>query len=218
MKILLLEDDFVLNDLINDELTKNNYEIESVYHGEEALKKVRKEKYDIYLFDINVPGIKGSELLKIIRKENNNTPTIFITSLNDTKDMVNAFEIGCDDYIKKPFEMEELLVRLKNVKRLHKIEIEQIKLMKNLIYKRKENTMEKNGIKYELTKKECEFIDYFIRKKGIVLSFNELCMNVWRYDDRPTESTIRTYVKNLRKKFGEDLFITVKGSGYKINI
>jgi len=217
MKILFLEDDSILNDLVSDELISKGFEVISTFDGEETLKKIKQEKFDLYLFDINVPKIKGTDLLQKIRKEENYTPTIFVTSLNDNEDVIKGFKIGCDDYIKKPFNMEELIVRISNIQRLYKIGFNSIQLPNNLIFNSINCSITKNGTEYILTKKEKDFLEYFIKNKNKVISFNELCMNVWRYDDRPTETTIRTYVKNFRKKFGEDFFITIKGVGYKLN-
>ncbi len=112
MKILLLEDDIFLGDLVQEHLQERGYRVVLSSDGEDAYERIRQEHFDILLLDINVPGIKGSELLRLLREQKINTPTIFITSLNTAKDVKEGFAIGADDYIKKPFEFEELIANL----------------------------------------------------------------------------------------------------------
>ena len=136
MKILLLEDDLALSDIILEYLQDNQNEVDLVYDGEEALSKAYENHYDLYLFDVNVPAIKGFDLLKMLREERDNTPTVFITSLNDIEDVSEGFSSGADDYIKKPFELAELLIRLNNIhKRTYtQSRTEQIKISSNLLF------------------------------------------------------------------------------------
>ena len=117
MKILLLEDDIGLADIMSEYLQDNDFELDLVYDGEEALDSAYETQYDLYIFDVNVPAIKGFDLLKILRDNGDATPTIFVTSLNDIDDVSKGFESGADDYLKKPFELAELLLRIKNIQK-----------------------------------------------------------------------------------------------------
>ena len=115
MNILLLEDDTILSEIITEHLSEEGYIVVSVYDGEEAYDKIVSARYDLLLFDVNVPSINGFELLKLLKEQQINIPTIFITSLNSGNDLKKGFEIGCDDYLKKPFELVELDVRINHL-------------------------------------------------------------------------------------------------------
>ena len=121
MKILLLEDDLILNEIIEEHLLSQNYEVSAVYTGLEAQDLLYSQKFDLLLLDVNVPILNGFELLKELRQKEIYTPAIFLTSLNQVSDIEEGFKSGCDDYIKKPFELKELDIRINNIKRLFNI-------------------------------------------------------------------------------------------------
>jgi DNA-binding response OmpR family regulator len=218
MKILLLEDDEILNELISSFLIKKDYEVESLYDGEEAEEVLYTKNFDLLLLDVNVPTLSGFELLKNLRQNGINTPAIFITSLNDTVDLKEGFLSGCDDYIKKPFEFEELDLRIENIKRLYKIETNHIeKISQDVSYSFSDSLISKNDEKFSLSKKESKVFEYFLKNKNRIISSDELSLNVWAYEDKPSDSTIRTYIKNFRKILGEESITTIKGVGYRFN-
>ena len=218
MKILLLEDDLILNEIIEEHLNSQNHETTTVYDGYEAQDLIYSDTYDLLILDVNVPNINGFEILKNLRKQNINTPAIFITSLNMAEDMQKGFESGCDDYIKKPFELKELDLRINNIKRLFKIE------PKEIYYIDEKNSFDtqnlliiKENEKINLSKKECEVLLYLIKNSTKTVSIEELTLNIWPYDETPNSSTIRTYIKNLRKIIGEEKILNIRGVGYKFN-
>lgn len=131
MKILLLEDDLILNEILEEHLIKQKHQITTTFSSNEAIKELYSETFDLLLLDVNVPDLNGFELLKELRDNNILTPTIFITSLNMVEDMQKGFDSGCDDYIKKPFELKELDIRINNIKRLFNIDIKIIKIDEN---------------------------------------------------------------------------------------
>ena len=167
MKILFLEDDILLNEIIQEHLENEGYSVKSTFTGYEAEELIYSEKFDLFLFYVNVPGITGFELLKNARQNDIKTPTIFLTSLNMVDDIEKGFVSGCDDYVKKPIELKELDIRINNYKK--------------------------------------------------VVSIEELSINVWSYEDSPNPSTVRTYIKNLRKILGEKFITNIRGVGYKFN-
>ena len=218
MKILLLEDDEILNEVISSFLVKKGYKVCVTYDGEEAEDALYKNSFDLLLLDVNVPSINGFELLKNLRANNINTPAIFLTSLNETQDLKEGFLSGCDDYIKKPFEFEELDLRIENIKRLYKIESLHVdKISHNISYDFDSYTLHVKNENYTLSKKESKVLEYFLKNKHRTISIEELGLNVWSYEDRPTDSTIRTYIKNLRKLLEKDMITTIKGVGYHFN-
>jgi len=213
-----MEDDEILNDVIRIQLESKGYEVNSVYDGDEAEAAICESNFDLLLLDVNVPSINGFELLTSLRASSINTPAIFITSLNDTEDLKEGFSSGCDDYIKKPFEFKELELRIENIKRLYKLDLNHIvEISLNTTYDFNTATIIKENEKYSLSKKELKVFEYFLKNKKRIISMEELSLNVWTYDDRPNDSTIRTYIKNFRKILSSDIITTIKGVGYLFN-
>lgn len=216
MKILLLEDDLMLSEVIVEHL--EDYEVKAVYDGVEAEDVLYEERFDLLLLDVNVPLLNGFELLKNLRESGNNTPAIFITSMNTSKDVLEGFELGANDYLKKPFEMIELKARIDNIKRQFKIdESDVFKISNECTYDFSRYLLEVKGEKIKISKKEGEFLAYFLKHRGKVISSDELMVNVWSYDTAPSSATLRTYIKTLRKHLGEGCIATLRGVGYVFN-
>jgi len=217
MKILLLEDDAILSEIIEEFLIELGYDVVVCFDGKEAEDIIYANRFDLFLFDINVPYLNGIELLKNLRKVDNNTPTIFITSLNASTDLENGFNAGGDDYIKKPFELKELELRINNIKRMYKLDDKILIITEHISLDTQTNTINKNNQLIQIPKKEVGILKYFIQNKTKVISIDEITSNVWSYEDSPSNATIRTYIKNLRKILGSELIINIKGLGYKFN-
>ena len=218
MDILLLEDDVILNELIEEYLLELSYNVDVCFDGYEAQDKAYSKQYDLLILDANVPNMSGFEFLKLLREDKNNTPAIFITSLHTPKDMQEGFECGADDYIKKPFELEELGLRINNIKRLYNIETSGILKISNTIqFDIKNNNIIKNNNKIHISKKESMVLNYLINNHAKVVSIEELCANIWDYDNAPSDATIRTYIKNIRANIGEQFITNIKGVGYSFN-
>ena len=217
MKILLLEDDILLNEIMEEHLQNKGYEVVSVYSGDKAEELIYSQKFDLFLFDVNVPVINGFDLLKSARKNDIKTPAIFLTSLNMVDDIEKGFDSGCDDYVKKPVELKELDIRINNIKRLFKILPDEIIEISPSIYLDRLNLfIKKDKKEIHLAKKECEILLYLINNNKTV-SIEELSTNVWAYEDSPNASTVRTYIKNLRKILGEEFISNTRGVGYRFN-
>ena len=218
MKILLLEDDLILNEIIQEHLIEKQHSVLSVFTGDDAQDVIYSKTFDILLLDVNVPNINGFELLNQLRKNGIKTPAIFITSANMLEDIEKGFESGCDDYIKKPFELKELDLRIENIKRLHNISSNSIiKISQNISLDKENLIININETKIHIAQKESEVLEYLIQNKNKIVSIDELSMNVWAYEESPTASTIRTYIKNLRKIVGDKSIINVRGVGYRFN-
>ncbi|MDY0193845.1 MAG: response regulator transcription factor [Aliarcobacter butzleri] len=217
MKILLLEDDLILNEIIEEYLISQEHEVITAFSGNEAQDYLYSQTFDLLILDVNVPFVSGFELLKELRTQNIKTPTIFITSLNMVEDMQKGFDSGCDDYLKKPFELKELDLRINNIKRLFNITPKElINISKDTFLDIQNLLIIKNNQKIHLAKKECEVLQYLINSSKTV-SIEELSLNLWAYEDNPNDSTIRTYIKNLRKILGEERIINIRGVGYRFN-
>ncbi len=218
-KILLLEDDITLNDTISDYLSEFDFEISSSYDGEDAYEQVYEKSFDLLLLDVNVPLLNGFDLLKNIREQNIKTPAIFITSLNSIDSFEEGFESGCDDYIRKPFELKELLLRVTTIlKRGYFHEVEnKVLLSLGKYYDINNNTLFVNEKEISLNNKESKLLKYFLQNKNIILSHEMICQNVWEYDEQSSDFSLRTYIKNLRKILGKESITSVKKLGYRFN-
>ena len=216
MKILLLEDDVILQEIIEEFLIENAYEVESFFDGEKALDAIGSGSYDMLLLDVNVPNIDGFEILSYLREIGNTTPAIYITSLAGIADLKKGFGLGADDYLKKPFELEELNARIEHISRLYRLQ-EEIEFdgMK-FIPKAHQIYMQDKVV--EMRQKEAQVLEYFIRNTGKIIPCDEIIENVWDDEHVPTHATIRTYIKNLRKMFEKEYFDNIKGEGYRFNI
>ncbi len=216
MKILLLEDDVVLQEIIEEFLCENGYDVQSFFDGEKALDAIGGTTYDMLLLDVNVPSINGFEILAYLREIGNTTPTIYITSLSSIDDLTKGFDLGADDYLRKPFELEELNARIKYIVkryRLHEeIEFDGMKFIP------KAHQIITGDKVIEMRQKEAKVLEYFIRNTGKIISCDEIIENVWDDKSVPTHATIRTYIKNLRKIFDKEYFENIKGEGYRFNI
>ena len=217
MKVLLLEDDVALSDLLNEHLLDKGYDVTLCTNGQEALESLIDQKYDIALLDINTPIISGIEVLKTIRLEyKDNTPAIILTAYQDTKHLKESFENGVDDYIKKPFDLEELDQRILKLCRQFLIEQNnKIKIDENIFFESQSCQVYIDDKIVNLAQKERDILKYFCTHKNRVISSDELLQNIWAYDEMPTDATIRVYIKNLREIIGKDKITTIRGIGYR---
>lgn len=218
MKVLLLEDDELLNEIIEEYLISLNYSVVTIYDGQEALERIYEESFQLLILDVNVPSLTGFNLLRTLKENKIDIPTIFITSLHTARDVEDGFNAGADDYIKKPFQLSELKVRLNNIKRLRNIDASGIvKINENIEYNYDSKLLTVIENIYTLSKIESKILEFFIKNNNKAISIEEISLNNWVYDEMPTATTIRTYIKNLRKKLGKDMITTIKGIGYKLN-
>ena len=215
MKILLLEDDYILADILYHHLKELSYEVLHVDDGVKALEEASSSAFDLLILDINVPKLSGIDVVKKIREYNDTTPAILITAYQDTKHLKNGFENGCDDYIKKPFDLEELDLRINNIKKRFSIENDDIvKIDDDLFMIPSKNLLKIKDTVYQLAKKEIEILLYLTSRKKRVISGDELIQNLWEFEEMPTDATIRVYIRNLRNIVGKERIKTIRGSGY----
>ena len=214
MKILLLEDNKRLSSLIIDALEAKNYHIDWFENGKEALEAIYNG-YDCFILDINVPGIDGLTLLKEIRVMDDKTPSIIISANVELETIKDAYVRGCDEYLKKPFYIYELELKLEKLCNYTKKELV---LKENLIYDIEKELLldiKKNEIK--LAKKEILLFNLFAKNLNKVISFEQIEQYVWE-GDLTTNENIRALIKRLRKKLPKDTIVSQGGIGYKLNI
>lgn len=214
MNILLMEDDAVLSDILLDFL-RETWSVDYAYGSKEVFERLESKKYDLFIFDINVTGKNGLELLEELRSFNDTTPTIFITAYTDTAYLKRAFDLGAHDYLKKPFELEELNARIENTQRLFNINTDKEFLISDRIsFSPKLKEITKNGEKLSLGTKDSLLLSYFYNNQKRLLSSEELTQNVWDFDSLPSDATLRSHIRTLRDVIGKDRISTVRGEGY----
>lgn len=213
MKILLLEDDSVLSDILKDFLSES-YDLKHCFNSSDALDLAENEVFDLYIFDINVPGIDGVQLLKSLRDFSDMTPAIFITAYSDTKHLTSAFKHGANDFIRKPFELEELQARIENIKKQFNLDSE-ILIEDGILFDANTQQIIKNQKPINISIKQSQLLHYLIQNKNRVISSDELRQNLWSYDDMPADDSIRTYIKDLRKIIGSKHIVNIRSLGYR---
>ncbi|EAH8201185.1 response regulator transcription factor [Campylobacter lari] len=221
-KILLLEDDLSLNEIINEALSDEGFKVSCVYDAQEALEKAYEEIFDLWIFDVKVPKGNGFEVLKELRESGKNTPAIFLTSLSMLDDVKQGFLSGCDDYIKKPFDIDELIIRVKNIiKRNFSHQKEDLILLstsKNISFDPLNKTLYQDKTIINLTNKEKELLVLLLKKRPHFVSIETIFDEIWSLDEEPVIMSLRVYVKNLRKILGKDLIINQRNIGYAIRL
>ncbi|WP_309497049.1 response regulator transcription factor [Sulfurovum sp.] len=216
-KILLLEDDANLNETITEFLQEQGYDVVNIYDGYEAQEKLYESTYDLLLLDVNTPGINGFDLLKEAREGDVVAPAIFITSLDSVDDLEKGFQSGCDDYIRKPFVLKELLIRVETLLKrgfFHEAK-EFIVISKNISYDSKNNELLIDGETVSLGNKESALLKLFMKNEGEVIIHDKIYEHLWDFDEEPSDTALRTYIKNLRKIIGKDKIVSIKKQGYK---
>jgi len=220
MKILLVEDEPKTAEYIKIGLTENGFDVELAANGQKALQEVISKPYDLLITDIIMPGMDGRELVKEVRKTNQEIPVLMLTALGTTEEIVVGFETGADDYLVKPFEFKELLVRIKSLlKRSSRFQHEDSVLsIADLTLNLDAKTVVRGGKKIDLTAKEFGLLEYLLRNKGKTISRAELAKNVWKIDFDTGTNMVEVYVNYLRKKVDKDftqkLIHTQFGMGY----
>lgn len=214
--ILLLEDDELFASSIEDFLDDEGFCVDIANDGEDCLELNYKKNYDLYIFDINVPKINGLDLLKQLRDSKDETPTIFLTSYKDKEILHDAFIKGCDDYLTKPVDLEELLLRIKALLKRNKKQFESIILMNNLTFEPNTKRVLENGKDLNLPIKVLDLIELFIENRGEIVTKNMIISKLWSAEEEYSEGSIRVYINQIKKVLGKDSILNIKGIGYKI--
>jgi DNA-binding response OmpR family regulator len=216
MKILLLEDEYSLRISIKEFLEDEGYMVDDFADGEEAYEAIYSSTYDILLFDVNVPTMSGFEVLKAIREDGNTTPTLFLTSMTDIQSLKEGYNRGCCDYIRKPFDLEELELRITQHYNKHYMQEDQnINLGDNLEYNMKTQQLLYNNNQIILRKIEQEILELLIKNKDSVVSMSMFQDEIWC--DYVDPGTIRAQIKNLKHALPSgELIKNRRGLGYII--
>lgn len=222
-RILLVEDEESILETLKLNLELEGYEVVGLARGREVLKTFNEQHFDLILLDIMLPDIDGLQLCEQIRLQDTDIPIIFITAKDSGQDRIFGLKKGADDYISKPFQLEELLLRIQNLlKRSSKnssASVEEFSFGANYVNFRTLDARCKTG-NVKLTKKEAMLLKLLIERKGEVVSRQQILQSVWGYDVYPSTRTIDNFILNFRKYFEDDprnpVFIhSVRGVGYQ---
>lgn len=216
MKILLLEDELMLNQAIKEFLESQGHVVIDTFDGKEALHAIEKDSFDLLILDINVPHIDGLSLLESLHVNKTFIPAIYISALVDIEDISRAFDLGCYDYLKKPFHLKELALRIEKVMASKQSPSYHVKISKNYTYNAEENTLYFDKLPQTLTKRQVQIIDVLAKNIGRVVDFEMFRIYVW--DEAIIDNaTIRAEVNRLKKSLKEDFILNIRAMGYMID-
>lgn len=217
MRLLLVEDDLMLGEALQDALMPHSYVVDWVKDGESALKSLRREHFEIIILDIGLPGMDGFEVLKKLRSENFEVPVLMLTARDSLTDKVTGLDAGADDYLLKPFDLDELLARLRALsRRAAGRAIPFINYGKLCI------NPENHSVSYDnqpivLARREYMVLIKLLENTGRVLSREQLEQSLYGWLDDVDSNALEVHIHHIRKKIPMDLIRTVRGVGYTIN-
>lgn len=216
MKILLLEDEVMLNESIQEYLQEQGHFIKSFTDGLKAFENLQTDDYDLLILDISVPNVDGLTLLEKLHELKIHTPTIYVSALVDIEDISRAYDLGCYDYLKKPFHLKELAFKIDRILMDKDVPLVYLRLSKNYTYDQENNTLLFDNNPQILTKRQSQIIDILARNRGRIVDFEQFRIYVW--DEQIVDNaTIRAEVNRLKKSLKEDIINNIRGMGYMID-
>ncbi len=220
MRILIAEDERDLNRLICQALERAGYGVDACFDGQEALDFLDGAQYDCVVLDIMMPKKDGRQVLQSLRDRGSAVPVIFLTALDSIQDRIDGLDLGADDYLVKPFDLNELLARIRAVTRKYGTQKTSVLTVGDLTVDTASRTVTRAGQAIHLSAKEYAILEYMIRHKGAVLSRQQLEDHIWNYDYAGGSNVVDVYIAYLRKKidagFDKKLIHTIRGAGWTL--
>ena len=218
MRLLLAEDEHELSDALCAILKHNHYSVDPVYDGQEALDYIRHGQYDGAILDIMMPKMDGLTVLRQVRESGNGIPILLLTAKSQVDDRIRGLDMGADDYLVKPFAMEELLARLRVLTRRKGSGRTNVFTLADLTVDTAARSAVRAGTPLTLSAREYALLEYLIRNKGIILSREQIENNLWNYDYAGGTNVVDVYISYLRKKLDggheKKLLHTVRSMGW----
>ena len=218
MRLLYAEDERDLNEVVTRTLLKNHYSVDSCFDGEEALDCLAAAEYDAVILDIMMPRVDGLTVLSRLRARGNRVPVLLLTARDGVSDRVKGLDSGADDYLVKPFALEELLARVRALLRRDAGRADNCYHLADLTVDCDARTARRGDVEIMLSSKEFSILEYLIRNQGVVLSRDKIEQHIWNYDYAGGSNVVDVYIRYLRKKiddgFSPKLIHTVRGAGY----
>lgn len=218
-KILIIEDDVKISKLLETELKFENFDVDVSFDGRDGLSKATYQKFDLILLDLMLPKMSGIEVCKRVR-EKSDIPIIILTAKDEISDKVVGFDYGADDYLTKPFSIEELIARIRALfRRVQKVEAEvEIFEFEDLKIDYVAREVFRNNVNIVLTKREFELLDFLVKNKGIALSRDKILEEIWGFEYIGNDTILDLYIKYLRDKIDKNhdrkLIQTIRGVGF----
>lgn len=215
MKILLLEDDFALRSSIQESLQARGIFVDTFANGTEATEGIWQSRYDLYLLDIEVPGLSGLEVLQKIRKKDPKIPVVLMSVYTQIEYIKDGYRFGCSDYLKKPFELDELCLRVEHINKLLFSQNTLVDLKENYSFDMQSSQLFNSGVEVRLNKKEKLLLYLLCKYNKQTLSYEMISEYVW--SEYTSSGNIRYYIHSLAKKLPKNSISNVKGIGYKLS-
>ena len=220
MRILVVEDEKDLNSIICSKLVKEGYNVDACYDGQAALDYMEAENYDGAIMDIMIPNKDGITVLREMRNAGIQVPVLFLTAKTETQDIVRGLDAGASDYMTKPFEFPELMARLRVMQRTQNQVNENVITCGSLVVDMNNRQVIRDGKVIDLTVREYAILEYLARNRNVVVTREQIRVNIWNIDDDVNSNVIDVYIRYLRRKiddnYEEKLIHTIRGVGYKL--
>ncbi|MCY1162511.1 Transcriptional regulatory protein QseB [compost metagenome] len=217
MRILLAEDDASQAESIKTWLEMDGYNIDWVERGDHAILALEQHQYDCVLLDRGLPKINGDDILKTLRAQQQPTPVIFITAQDSIHDRVEGLDLGANDYLVKPFSLEELSARVRSQLRQHQAQVGQYLHFANLQLDPQAKTLKQDGQPINLTAKEFQILHKLMQKPDHVVTREQLEESLYAWGDEIESNAIEVFIYQLRKKIGSQYIKTIRGLGYRMS-
>lgn len=220
MRVLVVEDEKDLNSIICSKLVKEGYNVDACYDGQAALDYMEAENYDGAIMDIMIPNKDGITVLREMRNAGIQVPVLFLTAKMETQDIVRGLDAGASDYMTKPFEFSELMARLRVMLRTQNPVNENVITCGSLVVDMNNRQAIRDGKVIDLTVREYAILEYLARNRNVVVTREQIRVNIWNIDDDVNSNVIDVYIRYLRRKiddnYEEKLIHTIRGVGYKL--
>ena len=220
MRVLVVEDEKDLNSIICSKLVKEGYNVDACYDGQAALDYMEAENYDGAIMDIMIPNKDGITVLREMRNAGIQVPVLFLTAKTETQDIVRGLDAGASDYMTKPFEFSELMARLRVMLRTQNPVNENVITCGSLVVDMNNRQAIRDGKVIDLTVREYAILEYLARNRNVVVTREQIRVNIWNIDDDVNSNVIDVYICYLRRKiddnYEEKLIHTIRGVGYKL--
>ena len=220
MRVLVVEDEKDLNSIICSKLVKEGYNVDACYDGQAALDYMEAENYDGAIMDIMIPNKDGITVLREMRNAWIQVPVLFLTAKTETQDIVRGLDAGASDYMTKPFEFSELMARLRVILRTQNPVNENVITCGSLVVDMNNRQAIRDGKVIDLTVREYAILEYLARNRNVVVTREQIRVNIWNIDDDVNSNVIDVYIRYLRRKiddnYEEKLIHTIRGVGYKL--
>lgn len=220
MRLLVVEDEKDLNEIITKQLRSNGYVTDSCFDGLQAYEYLTVGNYDGAVLDVMLPKLNGFDLLQKVRGEGVQTPILFLTARTEKKDIIRGLDLGADDYLVKPFDLEELLARIRVMMRKRVDVRENIYRCGDLEVNSNTHSVTRGGREINLSAKEFQILLFLVRNKNMVVTREQIENNIWQFDKESNSNVIDVYIRYLRKKiddnFDSRMIHTIRGVGYQL--